>query len=155
MMEELIKDYLNGPEQLRKTIAGMSSDDLRSRPIEGKWSTHEIICHLADFEIINADRIKRIIAEDQPPLRNADPDPFAASLAYDARDSEQELNLIENLRAHVAVILRTLSSDQWNRTGFHSTDGPLTLTQLLKRVTKHIPHHLPFIEEKKKALGKA
>ena len=30
--------------------------------------------------------------------------------------------------------------------------GPLTLETLIQRITGHIPHHLQFIEEKKKAL---
>ena len=53
----LIDDYLDGPQLLRKAVAGMSQEQLVARPIPGKWSTLEVICHLADFEIVGADRI--------------------------------------------------------------------------------------------------
>ena len=62
----LIDDYLAGPGLLRQAVAGMSRDQLLARPIPGKWSTLEVICHLADFEIVGADRIKRVIAENEP-----------------------------------------------------------------------------------------
>ena len=62
-MPDLIDDYLAGPQLLRQAVAGMSPEQLLARPVRGKWSTLEVICHLADFEIVYADRIKRVIAE--------------------------------------------------------------------------------------------
>src|SRR5665213_678864 len=57
----------------------------------GKWSTLEVICHIADFEPVYADRMKRVIAEDYPLLLAGDPDIFQARLAYSNRDAEEEL----------------------------------------------------------------
>jgi hypothetical protein len=148
----LIDDYLAGPQVLRKAVAGMSPEQLLARPIPGKWSTLEVICHLADFEIIFADRIKRVIAENEPTLFGGDPTTFAARLAYSERDAEEELLLVELIRKQVARILRTLKSDDFQRRGLHSESGPLTLETLLQRIAGHIPHHVRFIEEKRKAL---
>ena len=53
----LIANYLDGPKVLRKAVVGMSPEQLAARPIPGKWSTLEVICHLADFEIVGADRM--------------------------------------------------------------------------------------------------
>ena len=50
--DELIAEYLTGPGLLRRAVAGMTSDQLLARPIPGKWSTHEVVCHLADYEPI-------------------------------------------------------------------------------------------------------
>jgi hypothetical protein len=36
----------------------------------------------------------------------------------------------------------------------HSADGPVTLLTLLDRITRHIPHHIRTIEEKRAALGR-
>ena len=49
----------------------MTQEQLIARPIPGKWSTLEVVCHLADFEIVYADRIKRVIAENEPTLSAA------------------------------------------------------------------------------------
>ena len=149
----LIDDYVAGPELLRQAVAGMSREQLLARPIPGKWSTLEVICHLADFEIVGADRIKRVIAENEPTLFGGDENVFAARLAYHERDAEEELLLIETIRKQVARILRTLKPEDFQRRGIHSEAGPLTLEGFVQRSTKHIPHHVQFIEEKRKALA--
>jgi uncharacterized damage-inducible protein DinB len=148
-----IDAYLAGPLLLRQAVAGMTQEQLVARPIPGKWSTLEVVCHVADFEIVYADRIKRIIAENEPTMFNGDPDQFAERLAYHERDAEEELRLIAAIRRHVARILRTLKPEDFQRRGIHSESGPMTLEALVQHITEHIPHHLPFIEEKRKALN--
>lgn len=148
----LIAQYASGPQLLRQSTNGMSAGDLDARPIPGKWSTREVICHVADMDQVYAERMKRVIAEKEPTLSNADPDQFAARLAYAHRDVAEEIALIEAIRAEVARILRTLGPADFQRRGIHSSDGPLTLATLLERITGHIPHHVRFIEEKRAAL---
>ncbi len=148
----LISEYLAGPQKLRDAIAGMTDEQIDAAPIPGKWSTRQIICHIADFEPVYADRMKRIIVEENPTMFGGDPDEFAAGLAYDERDIEEELQLLEAVRNHLARILKTLKPEQFERTGNHSEDGPISLEVLLERITNHIPHHIAFIEEKKRSL---
>ncbi len=133
----------------------MTRDQLTARPVPGKWNTLEVVCHIADFEPVYADRMKRVIAEESPLLLSGDPDKFQARLAYASRDVAEELTLIETVRAQMARILATLAESEFARTGKHSTDGPMSLAVLLERITNHIPHHLKFIEEKRRALGLA
>src|SRR5690606_9191610 len=128
----LIETYAAGPNVLREAVAGMTADQLDARPIAGQWSTREVICHIADFEIVYADRIKRVLAEQEPTMFGGDPDLFAKSLAYGARDLENEMVMIESLRRHVASILRTLPEAAFQRIGIHSEAGPLTLAALLQ-----------------------
>jgi hypothetical protein len=150
---DLINQYAAGPDLLREVTRGMNRDQLLARPVPGKWSTLEVICHLADFEIVYADRLKRVIAESEPTLFGGDPDVFASRLAYHSRDLEEELTLIAAIRGQVVRILRTLEEPDFSRVGRHNEAGPLTLLQLLQRVTNHAVHHGKFIEEKRRALG--
>lgn len=150
---ELIDAYMAGPELLQTAVAGMTASEFDARPIPGKWSTREVICHIADFEPVYADRMKRVIAEHEPTMFSGDPDLFAKSLAYDARDLANELVMIAAIRRHVGEILRTLPDEAFARVGKHSEAGPLTLETLLRNVTKHIPHHVAFIAEKRQALA--
>ncbi|MGL4553440.1 MAG: DinB family protein, partial [Gemmataceae bacterium] len=126
---------------------------LVARPVAGKMSTLEVVAHVADFEPILADRMKRIIALDRPPLLAADENRFLERLAYHDRDVEEELRLIEATRSQMVRILRSLPADAWGRVGVHSEKGDRTLEQMVTVATNHIPHHLPFIAEKRKALG--
>src|SRR3954452_19858326 len=101
---QMIEEYAAGPAALRKAVSGMSSEQLTARPVAGKWSVLEVVCHLADFDPILADRMKRIIAEDKPQLLGANENRFAAVLAYHDRDVEEELTLIEKTRSQLARI---------------------------------------------------
>jgi hypothetical protein len=148
-----IDDYVSGPALLRSAVAGMTQEQLLARPIPGKWSTLEVICHLADFEIVFADRIKRIIAEDEPPLVSGDQNRFAARLAYHQRNAKEELLLIALIRQQVAHILRTLKPEDFQRRGIHSEYGPILLDAMIERITGHIPHHIRFIEEKRRVMN--
>ena len=150
--QQLIADYAAGPELLRKAVAGMTPDQVKARPIAGKWSTLEVVCHLADFDPILADRVKRIISHDKPILFGADEKLFAKSLNYEARDFEDELKIIELTRKQMAKILSKLPAEAFQRQGVHSERGLVTLEQMLQITTRHIPPHVKFIEEKRAAL---
>jgi hypothetical protein len=149
----MIDAYLAGPAELRRAVAGMTLGQLRARPVPGKWSTLEVVCHLADFDPILADRMKRVIAEERPQLVGADENRFAAALAYLERDLEEELTIIERTRSQLGRILRALGDGALSRVGVHTERGPRTLEQLLETATNHIPHHLKFVVEKRRALG--
>jgi uncharacterized damage-inducible protein DinB len=152
-LNELIDNYLAGPRTLRQAVAGMTPDQVRARPVAGKWSTLEVVCHLADFDPILADRMKRVIAEERPQLIGADEQRFAAALAYEERDLEEELTIIERTRSQMARILRTLPPEALRRVGVHNERGPRTLEELLTTAANHIPHHVKFIADKRRALG--
>lgn len=152
-LQPLIEQYLDGAKQLHQAVAGMSREQVTARPIAGKWSTLEVVAHLADFDPIIADRMKRIIAEENPTLLGADENRFAAALAYTERDLQEDLTIIDLTRSQMARILRTLPDAALQRTGTHTERGPLTLEKLLGLAIKHIPHHVKFITEKRQALG--
>jgi hypothetical protein len=151
--DKLIRDYIDVVAQLKDSVAGLTEEQRRSHPVPGKWSVHEVVCHIADFEPIATDRICRVIALDRPSLLGADETEFAKSLAYDARDFGEQMQLIEILHSHTARILRTLPESAFQRVGVHSEAGPLTLEQLVIRATNHLPHHIAFIKEKRQAMG--
>jgi hypothetical protein len=152
-IDELIVSYLDGPRVLRQAVTGMTAEQVRARPVPGKWSTLEVVCHLADFEPILADRMKRIIALEKPQLFGADENRFASALAYHDRDLDEELTIIESTRRQMARILRTLESSALERVGVHNERGPRTLEQMLTGAIQHIPHHVAFVQAKRKALG--
>src|SRR5262245_64041750 len=120
----MIDSYLAGVNTLRKAVAGMTREQLIARPVAGKWSTLEVVCHIADFDPILADRMKRVIAEDNPTLVGADENRFLAALAYQDRDVEEELAIIDKTRSQLARILRKLTATALTRTGNHPELAP-------------------------------
>ena len=147
-LDELLKQYEKGPDLLKTAVAGVREDQFDQAPVPGKWSIRQVVCHIADFEPVYGDRMKRVLVEDNPTMFGGDPDVFAAGLHYDKRSVHEELELISVVRRQMAVILRNTDVEDFQRTGVHSEAGPLTLETLLERITRHIPHHLTFIEAK-------
>jgi hypothetical protein len=149
----LIEQYLAGPDVLRKAVRGMSRDQLTARPVAGKWSTLEVVAHVADFEPILAERMMRVVSHERPLLMVADENLFAATLDYHGRDVEEELAAVELTRRRMARVLKNLPPEAANRVGIHSFKGLVSLEAMLTSAVQHIPHHVAFIEQKRKALG--
>ena len=134
-------------------VGSIGKIDVDATPVEGKWSIREVVCHLADSEIVYADRMKRVLAEDNPTFFEADPNLFCPALYCSRRPIDKEVAVVEAIRAHMLPILQSCHAADFQRTGVHSLDGPLTLQKLLERITVHIPHHAAFIEEKLRAMA--
>jgi hypothetical protein len=150
---KLIEDYLAGPRLLRQAVGDMSREQLLARPVPGKWSTMEVVCHLNDSEQAWVHRMKRVIAEERPLLIGYDETHFASALFYHERDVAEELALIEQTRGQMAKILQKLPNNTWDRTGIHSERGLIKLQEMIEVEIAHIPHHVRFIQDKRRAMG--
>lgn len=151
---ELADQLVAGAAALRKAVAGMTREQLTARPVPGKWTTMEVVAHIADFDPVLVDRMKRIVAlGDVPLLLVADENLYLKAFNYHERDVEDELALIELTRKQAAKFIRTLRPEQLELTGCHNKKGLVTLEKVIQMAINHIPHHLGFIAEKRKALG--
>jgi len=131
----------------------MSDEQINATPIPFKWSTRQVVFHIADFDLIYADDMKRVIAESEPTLMDGDCKLFAERLGYDQRDIDEEIRMIKAVRRHIGRILRSIDDNAFERKGSHSEHGSVTLVNLVQRATDHIPHHGQYIEENRKALN--
>jgi len=114
----------------------------------GKWSIQQLIIHLADADAAFMDRMRRLIAEDEPVLMAWDQDKFAQRLFYDEQSVEDAIAIIELGRRQMGRILRKLAPDGLARAGRHSERGRQTLSDVLINTVGHVEHHMPFLLEK-------
>lgn len=149
---ELLDAYLTGVESLRRAVCGLTREQLLAHPVPGTWSVLEVICHLADSEGLFTERMKRVLSEERPPLLFSDPVRQAASLAYDSRAADIEVELIALMRQQMSSILRHQPANAWQRVGVHSKEGERTLVQIVQKAVVHLEHHLEFIRQKRRAL---
>ena len=70
---EILEDYLSGLSELRAAYEGMSEDQLHARPVEGKWSAMEVLCHLVDTDLMTATRIRAAHRGKSPSCRRRRP----------------------------------------------------------------------------------
>jgi uncharacterized damage-inducible protein DinB len=152
---ELLAAYTQDIETLSASVAGMTPAQVLARPIAGKWSTQEVVSHIADTEIYFTDRIIRTYAMDKPLLIAADERPYIERMNYQEFDLAEELALFSSLRRHAIRLLKRIPDEAWQRTAVHTGTGLMTIRQLVQQATRHLRHHLPFIEEKRAALTRA
>ena len=114
-MEEIapLDAYLSGPGMLRAAVTGMSHEQMISRPITGKWSVLEVVCHLVDTDANIAYRIKRVLSEERPVFDRVKPEQMLATLAYHDRDVEDALGIFDMTRRQIGRILRASPSQAW------------------------------------------
>jgi hypothetical protein len=149
---DLIAAYEQEVNDLRIVVAGMTAEQLLARPIPGKWSTLEVVAHLADTEIYYTERIERTITLERPLLMAVDERPYPQRLNYQGFDPAEQLDLFSALRRHGTRILRAQPPEAWQQIAVHSETGLVTLRQLVFQAVRHVRHHLPFIAEKRAAL---
>jgi uncharacterized damage-inducible protein DinB len=153
MDDTLLDGYLAGSEHLRAVVGDMKQEDLIARPIAGKWSVLEVVCHLADTDANIAHRLKRVLAEDCPEFERVQPDRMLAALSYHSRDANEELAIIDLTRRQIARILQSLPAEARERVGVIKERGRRTVSDMLSGAVEHMKHHLKFIIEKRHALG--
>ena len=160
MHRDLVEQYEKGQQKLSLAIRGLTEQDLRTRPGSdapsdaGKWSVQEVALHLADAEVAFADRIKRIVAMDEPVLQGWDENRFADRLMYDEQSAEDAATLVEATRKQLSRLLRKLPDEAFARIGRHTERGRQTLTDVLKYAVEHLDHHVRFIHRKREVMGK-
>jgi hypothetical protein len=154
MNRDLIEQYAAGAALPAQSIAGLARDQLNAFPVPGTWSIQQIIVHLMDSDLIGADRMKRVAAEDRPPtLIGYDESAFARGLFYDQLDPRLACEVFEKNRLLTAEILRRLPDAAFERTGEHNEHGRMTLGELVANYVDHLAHHLKFIRQKRALLG--
>ncbi len=155
MQRDLVERYAAGADKPAAAIAGLSRQDLNAFPVSGTWSIQQIIIHLMDSDLIGSDRMKRVAAEERPPtLIGYDESAFARSLFYDQLDPREACEVFAKNRRLTAEILRRLPDAAYERVGDHNEHGRVTLAELVQTYADHLDHHLKFIDEKRKLLGK-
>ncbi len=154
MTPEKLQQYVEGGAQLTASIIGLSAAELDAFPVPGTWSIRQIVLHMLDSDLIASDRMKRIIAMDHPSILAYDETAFAKNLFYNELDANLACEVFAKNRRLTFEVLRRLPVAAFARTGNHSERGSITLEGLVETYIGHLEHHLKFVCEKRKLLGK-
>jgi len=151
---KLIQSYTQAAGQMRAAVAGLSRAELNAHPVAGTWSIQQIVVHIVDSDLILADRMKRVIAEDNPTLIGFDESKFVAELHYELWPVDEAITIFDLNRKNFAKVLAVLPPATWGRKGTHNEAGVLSLLDLMQRAVNHVEHHLKFARQKRQLLGK-
>ena len=155
MSRSAVEQYARGIGLIGYAIKGLTPEDLKSHPGPGDWSVAQVVLHLMDSDLVAADRMKRVIAEENPTLVAYDENKWAKHLIYEEQSFETAASVFDLNRRQMASILRRLDDAAFSRSGRHSERGVLTLAELVADYAEHLDHHLRFIYEKRQRMGRA
>jgi len=132
------------PVRLTELARKLGKDGLEKSLAPGKWSVREILCHLADCEVVFAFRLRQALAEDnaviQPFDQNHWAKPYARLTAQDALDA------FSTLRRWNLALIATLSPADLARTTTHPERGPMTMQTIVETMGGHDTNHLVQVE---------
>jgi uncharacterized damage-inducible protein DinB len=154
MDAQVLDIFEHGGQKLRRAVAGMAREDLVSTPIPNTWSIQQIVIHLMDDELIWVDRVKRMIAEDNPRIMGFDESKYAANLHYDLWSIDDAITIFELNRVNFAHVLRAMPLQVMDRTGMHNERGQIRVGDIIPKMNVHLDHHLKFLHKKRELLGK-
>ncbi|MBI4875072.1 MAG: DinB family protein [Acidobacteria bacterium] len=140
-LAELLERFRRGAELVAVAATGAAGSELDWTPGPGRWSVRQILCHLADSEMVGADRLRRIIAEENPTLVAYDQDAWARNLDYTRRKVSQALEMFRRIRSENYELLKDVPEPACERIGTHSERGRVTLRDMLETYAKHAEGH--------------
>jgi hypothetical protein len=129
-------------ENTRGWYAVLADPDFAVRPAQHVWSRLEYACHVRDVHELFAQRLRLMLAEDDPTFANWDQDATAIEQAYDLQDpAEVGVELVERA-AEVAAVYTAVQGDQWQRTGRRSNGSLFTVETMGVYHLHDVVHHL-------------
>jgi hypothetical protein len=157
-LSEDLERFRRGAEVLATVLTGAAGEEVDFVPAPGKWTIRQIMAHLADSELVGAQRLRMVAAEDNPTLMAFDQDAWTKNLDYARRKPAQSLDTFRRLRAENYELLKELPETAFERSGNHTENGPMTLRRLLQGYADHAESHARQLQairaEYKKLKGK-
>ncbi len=134
--ETQLRDFLD------EALRGVSVENISEPKIEGKWSALENLAHLGRYHEIFLDRVEKILKQEKPAFATyrAEQDPEWE--AWRELGYKDVLAKMTSSRERLIARLKSLSADDYARTGVHPRYGEMTLALWVEFFLAHEGHHL-------------
>ncbi|MEY4175995.1 MAG: hypothetical protein RI900_3160 [Actinomycetota bacterium] len=144
--EELLDGIEAGRQQVLAAVEGRSDDSLAVQPAPGEWSARQTLEHLLFAEGLFAERIGRLLDEDEPNLAAravwAETPTSDEGTAHTDLPASEIARRIAELRAATLGRLRSLSAEGWQRKGTHPEWGGVTVQTQASYFGRHLASHM-------------
>ncbi len=138
----LLKALRETAGALQSYVWGLDDEALRRRPAPDEWCLLELLGHLRDCERRYLERLEAMAFEREPKIAPFDAESIQPDVPYVLLDPDETLAEFESLRHRTLRLLRSLSDEDWERTGLHPYLGPVTVTQVVREMSEHDLSHV-------------
>ncbi|MGB8260365.1 MAG: DinB family protein [Terracidiphilus sp.] len=126
--------------ELAALLDALGPERATEAPAPGKWSAAEILCHLADCELVFAFRLRQTLAEPHPTIQPFDQARWAEH--YGSVPAEQALDLFRTARAWNLRLLAAVLPGAADRPVTHPERGTMTFGTIVETMAGHDLNHL-------------
>jgi hypothetical protein len=139
---DVLRDLEAMPGELRAAAAQMDVARWAAPAAAGGFSLVEQAWHLADLEREGyGERIRRLLAEDDPLLADFDGERMARERSYRTKSLAEGLAAFAAARAANVTLLRSLPPRLWGRAGRQEGVGPVALRDIPRMMREHDAAH--------------
>ena len=132
------------PVRLQGLVHAIGPSGVAVAPAPGKWSASEILCHLADCEIVFAFRLRQTLAEDHHVIQPFDQERWAAP--YSGIEASEALSTFTAVRKwNVRLIEGTLRL-HGEKPVTHPERGRMTFRTIVETMAGHDLNHKEQLE---------
>ena len=133
------------PGAIAGLLEGFAPEMISAAPALGKWSPAEIVCHLADCELVFGFRLRQTLAEDAPMIQPFDQDKWAAT--YPGVPASQALVAFMTLRGWNLRLIAAALPDAADRPVTHPERGTMSFLTLVETMAGHDLNHLAQLKK--------
>ena len=133
------------PGAIAGLLEGFAPEMIAAPPARGKWSPAEIVCHLADCELVFGFRLRQTLAEDAPVIQPFDQDKWAAT--YHGVPASQALVAFMTLRGWNLRLIEGALPAAADRPVTHPERGTMTFLTLVETMAGHDLNHLAQLKK--------
>jgi hypothetical protein len=133
------------PVRLGELLESAGDARASQSPAPAKWSIREILCHLADCEIVFAFRLRLTLAEPGHVIQPFDQDLWARN--YGAYDARSALAVFTAVRDFNRKLIASLPPEAMSTPVTHPERGAMTFQTIVETMGGHDLNHLGQIEK--------
>lgn len=126
--------------QIELLLAALGPANASTSPAPGKWSAAEIVCHLADCELVFAFRLRQTLAEDDYVIQSFDQEKWAAE--YSRIGVKEAQAAFAAIRAWNLPLIGGALPASADRPVTHPERGIMTFQTLVETMAGHDLNHL-------------
>jgi hypothetical protein len=138
------------PEEVKNRVYANASawrrvleqPDAARRPAAGVWSPLEYACHVRDVHRVFGERVRMMLAVDDPLFENWDQDAEAVAGSYSGQDPAAVADELVARAAAVSTTYGSVVGPQWDRPGRRSNGSEFTIDTLARYHLHDVEHHL-------------
>jgi len=113
----------------------------------GGWTGKEVLLHIKDAETVSYDRIRRVIAEENPFLWFFEQDQWQKHLNYMKQDIDLAKKMFLLTRDSIIEVVEMHLKKYGSKQGVHSRRGVMSLKELVEFLIWHTDHHIEHLRK--------